>query len=165
MRTDELRHSGGTERGGSSGGGAPFVKWNDKYAWLEGEITGTFTTKYGLAVTMKVQALHENGLATQGRDEDGNNYQSTAKVGEEVNIGMGSATLDGKITAEDMGKVFHVAFEGWEDPKGGGNRYRLFAVIELEERSASVGGPPTYEDQPDSIIEGQAAAHDSEIPF
>ena len=59
-RTDDLRQSGGSERGGSAGGGAPFIKWGDDYTWLEGEVTGTFTTQYGLAVTLKVQAVSEN---------------------------------------------------------------------------------------------------------
>ena len=133
-RTDDLREGGARERGGSVSG-APFVKWGDDYSWFEGEITGTFKTKYGLAVTFDVQHVSDNGLDTQGRDEDGNNFQGSARSGEEVNVGFGSATLEGKITEEDVGKVFHIAFEGWEAPKGG-NRYRIFAVVELAARSA-----------------------------
>ncbi len=157
-RTDDLRIGGGNERAGSGAGGSPFVKWGDDYSWLEGEVTGTFTTKYGLAVTLKVQNVSENGLDTQGRDEDGNNYQGHVTVGSEVNIGMGSAMLQGKIKAEDMDKVFHVAFEGWERPKSG-NDYRLFAVVELTERSAEglETSPPD-----DRQVEDTS---DNEIPF
>lgn len=131
-RTDDLRSGGAIERPGSGGsGGAPFVKWSDGYSWLEGEIIGTFKTKYGLAATMKVSAVSVNGLDTQGLDEEGNRFQGNVVVGEEVNVGMGSATLDGKITEDDKDKSFHIAFEGWEEPKGGGNRYRLFTVVDL----------------------------------
>lgn len=131
-RTDDLRAGGSSERGGSVSG-APFVKWSDDYSWLEGEVMGTFKTKYGLAATFSVQRVSDNGLNTQGRDEDGNNLSGSVRSGEEVNVGMGSATLEGKITEVDVGKSFHVAFEGWEAPKGG-NRYRCFAVVELTER-------------------------------
>ena len=73
------------------------------------------------------------------------------------------AQIDGKITAEDVGKAFHVAFLGWVEGKPGSNRYRDFSVIELTERSAeglepvgaAVGGPP--DDQPDSLIDQQAS--------
>ena len=130
--------------------GAPFVKWNDDYAWLEGEVTGTFKTKYGLAATIAVDRVSDNGLNTQGRDEDGNNYQGNVRGGEEVNLGLGSATLEGKITEEDVGKNFHIAFEGWEAPKGG-NRYRCFAVVELTERpQRSVEGLEQRETVPPS---------------
>ena len=148
-RTDDLRAGGASVRGGSVSG-APFVKWSDDYSWLEGEVTGTFKTKYGLAVTFSVHRVSDNGLSTQGRDEDGNNFQGTVRSGEEVNIGMGSATLEGKITEEDVGKIFHVAFEGWEAPKSG-NRYRLFAVVELAERSVAATAPS---DAPDTNWDG-----------
>lgn len=131
-RTDDLRASGASERGGSVSG-APFVKWGDDYSWLEGEVIGTFKTKYGLAATFRVTSVSDYGLNTQGRDEEGNNFQDSVRSGEEVNVGMGSATLQDKITEEDVGKSFHIAFEGWEAPKGG-NRYRCFAVVELTER-------------------------------
>ena len=136
-RTDDLRAGGASERGGSVSG-APFVKWGDEYTWLEGEVTGTFKTKYGLAATFKVHRVCDNGLSTQGRDEDGNHLQGSVRAGEEVNIGMGSATLEDKITEEDVGKNFHVSFSGLEAPKGG-NRYRLFAVVELTDRPQRSG--------------------------
>jgi len=145
-RTDDLRHSGASERGGGAGGGAPFVKWGDDYTWLEGEVTGSFTTKYGLAVTLKVVAVSENGVDTQGMDEDGNRYEGVVTVGQSVNIGTQSATLKDKIVAEDVGKTFHVAFEGWDEGKQ--NRYRCFTVIDLGDeynQEAPVGGPPDAE--------------------
>ena len=133
-RTDDLRAGGASERAGSGGsGGAPFVKWGDDYGWVEGKITGTFKTKYGLAGTMMVGSVCDGGLETQGVDDEGNRFQGTVRVGANVNIGLGMATLEDKITQEDKGKSFHVAFEGWEHPQGG-SRYRIFTVVELEER-------------------------------
>lgn len=136
-RTDEVRDRG-RERGGS-GGGAPFVKWGEDYAWLEGRVVGSFQTKYGLAVTFDVTGTGGAGLEAQGRDDDGEQFTTSVKAGDQVNFGTQSAALQGKIVAEDEGKAFHVAFEGWEHPKGG-NRYRVFTVIELEEREAQVAG-------------------------
>ena len=166
-RTDSLRQGGGSERAGSGGsGGAPFVKWGDDYSWLEGEITGSFKTKYGLAATMKVQAVSERGIDTQGTDEDGNRFQGRVKTGEEVNVGMGSATLEGKITEDDVGEVFHVAFEGWENPKSGGNRYRIFTVIELAERTVAADGPPEANwDNMDEQEANHVEPDESPIPF
>lgn len=155
-RTNQLREQGARERGGA-GGGAPFVKWGDAYTWVEGEIIGSFQTKYGLAVTMMVTATHDAGLQAQGRDEDGNNFTTDVRVGEEVNIGTQSAALQGKITEDDHGKFFHVAFEGWEHPTGG-NRYRVFTVIEI-----------TPEDEPvtsERVRESMSgSASDDNLPF
>ena len=175
-RTDDLRKGGATERVGSGGGsGAPFVKWSDDYAWFEGVVTGTFETKYGLAATIDVQSVCEDGLDMQGRDEDGNQFKESVRAGEAVNLGLNSATLEGKITPEDKGNAYHVAFEGWENPRGGGNRYRLFAVVELTERSAegldqSDKAPPQTEWPDEATSDAQAEAHvppdgDDGLPF
>ena len=125
----------GKERGGS-GGGAPFIKWGDGYAWIEGRVTGSFDTKYGLAVTLDVQNVHDGGVSAQGKTEDGEFYTVAVEVGGSYSLGTGSASLEGKITAEDKGKLLHVAHEGWEHPPNK-NRYRVFRVIELEDRDAS----------------------------
>lgn len=163
-RTDDLRAGGASERG-SGVSGAPFVKWSDDYTWLEGEVTGTFKTKYGLAATFNVHRVSDNGLTTQGRDEDGNNFQGSVRAGEDVNIGMGSATLEGKITEEDVGKVFHVAMEGWEAPKGG-NRYRIFAVVELAPRSAEgLEQNQSHEEVGATTGDAGPGHPDSKIPF
>ena len=151
-RTDELRQSGGRERGGG-GSGAPFVKWGDHYVWFEGRVKGTFKTKYGLAATIVVSEVSDHGLIAQGKNEDGEVYTDTVNAGKEVNLGLNSATLDGKITEEDVGKSFHIAFESWEEPKGG-NRYRNFTVIELTER-ASIPEPAA----------AGASAGDDGLPF
>lgn len=158
-RTDDVRGEG-RERGGS-GGGSPFVRWGDDYTWLEGRMVGSFQTKYGLAVTLEVSAVHDGGLEAQGRDDDGENYTTAVRSGMKVNVGTQSAALAGKITEEDGGKSFHIAFEGWEHPQGG-NRYRVFTVIELTERerepAASAAGPPSLagepwpDDEPDSDL-------------
>ena len=131
-RTDDIRQRGGKERGGMVGG-TPFVKWGDDYSWIEGRIEGTFNTKYGLAGTFKVSGIHEGGLTAQGKNDEGEDYTQSVRSGDLVNVGLASAALQGKIEEGDVGKAFHIAFEGWEHPKGG-NRYRVFAVIELTER-------------------------------
>lgn len=158
-RTDEIRKGGGgRERGGSGGGGVPFVKWGDTYTWLEGLVTGSFETKYGLAVTLRVDAIHADGLKAQGRDDEGNEYVTSVALGTEVNIGTQSATLEGKITDADKGKCFHVAFEGWEESKAH-NRYRVFAVIELTERDDANAADGSDDEEP------QRHQHDDDLPF
>jgi hypothetical protein len=145
-RTDEVRGRG-RERGGS-GGGAPFVRWGDRYAWIEGRMTGSFDTKYGLAATIKVSQVGGAALEVQGKDEEGAEYSHRLEVGTEVNVGTQAATLAGKILAEDKGKAFHIAFEGWEEPKGK-NRYRMFTVIELTDREPAKAATPSAWDGPE----------------
>lgn len=159
-RTDELRRGGGTERGGS-GGGAPFVKWGDDYCWLEGQMTGSFSTKYGLAVTLKVTGVSDGGLTAQGKDEDGNQFTENVQAGGEVNIGTQSAALAGKITADDVGKNFHVAFEGWEQGKQ--NKYRVFTVIHMVERDDNHG--PVTQEVGSTTGEAGPGHPDSDLPF
>ena len=146
-RTDDLRQGGGKERGGMVGG-TPFLKWGDDYAWLEGRIEGTFNTKYGLAATFKVSAVHDGGLIAQGKNDDGEDYTESVVAGALINVGLASAALQGKIEEGDVGKAFHIAFEGWEAPKGG-NRYRVFAVIELTERDQGAPDNPDPQDTTD----------------
>lgn len=144
-RTDALRKGGGTERRGSGGGGDGFVKWGDEYAWIEGEVVGTFETKFGLAATMAVTNTGGASLMVHGTDDNGEEFSEPVRAGSQVNIGLASATLRDTIKANDKGKKFHVAFEGWDQAKGG-NRYRCFAVIELTEREA-----PAASDEPEPV--------------
>ena len=158
-RTDEIRGKG-KERAGSGGsGGAPFVRWGDSYAWIEGQVTGSFETKYGLAATLKVSATGGATLEVQGQDEDGNKYDGQLKVGQEVNVGTQSATLAGKITKDDVGKSFHVAFEGWEQGKQ--NKYRVFVVVEITGARAA---PPSDAPPPDRW-KGEPEPRDDGLPF
>lgn len=158
-RTNDLRQGGGRERGGS-GGGSPFVKWGENYAWLEGRVTGAFETQYGLAVVLKITDVGGDMLRAEGKDEDGEDISTTVTPGKEVAIGTQSATLREKIVAEDVGKSFHVAFEGWEQGKQ--NKYRIFTVIELTEpgerstgRDEPVSAPASGPGSPDSnMFEG-----------
>jgi len=143
-RTEQLRHGGGRERGGS-GGGAPFVKWGDDYAWFEGRVVSTFETKYGLAAVMEISDVGGGTLRAEGKDEDGEDTSTTVTPGTEVAIGTQSATLQGKIEQGDVGKHFHVAFEGWEQGKQ--NKYRVFTVIELTEP----GERSTPRDEPQEV--------------
>lgn len=128
-RTETLRQGGARERGGS--GGAPFVKWGDAYAWVEGKIVGFWTGQFGDNVTLEVAAASDN-LEMAGKDEDGNPYRVKVEAGVEANVGLNSATLEGTIKPEDRGKHFHIAFEGWDTNKRE-QRYRMFAVLELED--------------------------------
>lgn len=135
-RTDQLRRGGARERGGG-GGGAPFVVWGDHYAWLEGVVESVWQTQYGPAVTMKVTNTGGDSLRTKGKNEDGQETRGTVAVGEEVNVGLNNKMLEGAITQDDEGAHVHVAFEGWQEPKGAGaNRYRVFAVLEMEPADA-----------------------------
>ena len=155
-RTDEARGRG-KERGGS-GGGAPFIKWPETYTWVEGKVVGSFETKYGLAVTLKVSAIHDSGLEAHGKDDDGKEYTQPVSVGEQVNLGTQAATLRDKITKEDEGKSFHVAFEGWA--QGMENKYRAFTVVELTERVMADGEP-----EPKDTTDYSADADEKDLPF
>jgi hypothetical protein len=148
-RTDEAR-GGGHERKGTGGGGTPFVKWGEKYAWIEGKIVGSFNTKYGLAITLDVADVGGAILDAQGVDEEGEKFTVRVERGLRISIGTQSATLQGKITAEDVDKAFHIAFEGWEEPKGG-NRYRVFTVIELSQRELAGRGQGAEHDDDDGL--------------
>lgn len=151
-RTEELRNSGARSRGGS-GGGAPFVKWGDDPAWVEGEVVGLWTTQYGQAVTLAVSEASPQ-LHVQGRDEHGTPLSGFAKDCEEVNVGLNHAALEGAITEADVGRRFHIAFEAFVVSKATKNKYRSFAVFELEGRSS----------QPEA--RGSADAdEDSDLPF
>lgn len=150
-RADDLRKGGARERGGA--GGAGFVAWGDDYTWLEGELVGSFKTEYGLAVTMRVANVHERGVGVKGKDEEGRAFEERVSVGDEVNIGTQSASLNGKLTADDVGKHFHVSFDGWGESKGG-RKFRAFTVIEMPEKresvkSAAPGDAPNSWDGPE----------------
>jgi hypothetical protein len=162
-RTDEIRGKGRERQGTGGGGGAPFVKWGDSYTWLEGKVVGTWEGKYGLSATIDVTNVSEHGLIATGKTEDGQPYTENVRAGAEVNIGLNSATLDGKIEKGDEGKAFHIAFEGWEQPKGGGNRYRIFAVIELTEREDAPGEGMDNPDPQDTTDYSQES--DEPLPF
>ena len=123
-RTDELRIAGASERGveRESNGGVttvgdtPFVKWpQDDYAWVEGTVLEIWEGQYGENVKLSI---------IDSGPEDGPLPGST------VNVGLNSAALRDKVTKEDLGKGVHIAFCGWKESCGG-NRYRLFTVIEF----------------------------------
>lgn len=134
-RTDELRKHGGRERAGSGTGGShPFVKWGEEYAWLEGRLIDTWEGQFGLTGVMEISAVGAAPLSATGKDEDGKEFTVQVVAGETVNVGFNHSSLQGKITDEDEGKNWHIAFEGWQKSKSTGNRFRVFAVIELTER-------------------------------
>lgn len=148
-RTNELRRGGAQERGGGGGGGAPFVAWHDCYAWVEGEVVNVWSGKYGDTATMAVTAVSD-GLEAKGKTEDGQPLQRPVTAGTEVNVGLNYATLKETIRAEDKGRRFHVAFEGWGESKNG-DRYRIFAVLELSGNGEGVEQEPVavgYSDAP-----------------
>lgn len=168
-RTEDLRQGGGRERGGS-GGGAPFVKWGDEYAWFEGRVVSTFETKYGLAAVMEISDIGGGMLRAEGKDEDGEDVSTTVTPGKEVAVGTQAATLQGKIEKDDIGKSFHVAFEGWEQGKQ--NKYRVFTVIELTEpgeRSTPKPDAPEPDREPEEVGSTTGSAGpghpDADIPF
>jgi hypothetical protein len=77
-------------------------------------------------------------------------------AGQRANVGLGSATLKGTITAADVaqGKHFHIAFMRWQEPVNG-NRYRVFAVLEV--------AAPDAEEQ--GIVALQVPEADDALPF
>lgn len=159
-RTDELKRGGATDRTGS-GGGVPFVKWDEDYAWVEGDVKNVWTGQYGDSATMEVTNVSP-GLRFKGKDEDGREVQGAVKVGDEINVGLNSAALEGTITKDDQGKSFHVAFEGWQEPKRvGANRYRVFTVLDITPKGAAEPWPEDEEAEERAAV----ADDDSDLPF
>ena len=167
-RTDELRGKGARDRTGS-GGGSPFVRWAEDYAWVEGTVKSIWQTQFGPAVEMEVTNCSPN-VETAGKDEDGASFQGKVKVGETVNVGLNNKMLEGSITTDDVGRDFHVAFEGWQNPqKHGANRYRVFTVLDItREHEAPKRSAEGIEPWPeDEEVEERAAvqADDDSMPF
>lgn len=172
-RTDDLRGKGARDRTGGGGGGAPFVRWGDEYEWIEGTVESVWQTQYGAAIELKITAT-STGVQTEGKDEDGRKVQGRVRVGEEVNIGLNNKMLEGAITQEDLGGQFHVAFEGWQEPKkAGANRYRVFTVLDITRkheqpaaRSAEGIEPwPDDEEVPADTGARAGSAPDDDLPF
>ena len=140
-RTDELKASGAVARtkevsGDASMEPAAYIKWGDEYAYVEGQVKELWDSPkgYGESVAMALTACSDNLMGKLGTE-------IVAITGSErVNVGLGSATLKGTITAADVqqAKHFHVAFMRWQEPANG-NRYRVFAVLEV--------APPEAEEQ------------------
>lgn len=159
-RTDDLRQRGARDRIGG-GGGAPFVDWpRQPPAWVEGRVLRLWETKYGIAVTIKVQA-RSNGLQYKGKDEDGNPVNGSVEPSQEVNVGLNYAALRDSVTETDIGVAMHFAFESWGESKASGNHYRNFAVLELPD-PASSDSPPV---EPETVPGEHGPSNDDGLPF
>lgn len=141
-RTDELRASGAVARtkevsGDASSEPAPYVRWADEYAYVEGRVTELWDSPkgYGESVAMTLTSCSDNLMGKLGTEI------VAISAGQKANVGLGSATLKGTITAADVqqGKHFHVAFLRWQEPANG-NRYRVFAVLEVAAPEADEQG-------------------------
>ena len=141
-RTDELKASGAVARTKevSEGGSmepAPYVKWADEYAYVEGQVMELWDSPkgYGESVAMALTSCSDNLMGKLATEI------VAIKAGGRANVGLGSATLQGTITAADVaqGKHFHIAFLRWQEPVNG-NRYRVFAVLEVAAPDAEEQG-------------------------
>ena len=141
-RTDELRASGAVARtkevsGDASAEPAPYVKWADEYAYVEGQVKELWDSPkgYGESVSIALTSCSDNLVGKLGTEI------VAISAGGRANVGLGSATLQGTITAADVqqGKHFHVAFLRWQEPANG-NRYRVFAVLEVAAPEAEEQG-------------------------
>ena len=72
-----------------------------------------------------------------GTNQSNEKFEVQVLPGKAVNLGLYAAALKGKITDQDVGQKFHVAFEQWAESKGG-NRFRSFAVIPMGEAKSNV---------------------------
>ena len=141
-RTDELKASGAVARtkevsGDASMEPAAYIKWGDEYAYVEGQVKELWDSPkgYGESVSMALTSCSEGLTGKLGTEIVG------ISGGQRANVGLGSATLQGTITAADVeqGKHFHVAFLRWQEPANG-NRYRVFAVLEVAAPEADEQG-------------------------
>jgi hypothetical protein len=131
-RTSELKNAGAVARGEPRASGeasmepTPFVRWQDGYSWVEGEVKDLWTGNYGENVTLTVSS-RSTGLMGKTKDAE-----LGVTPGMSVNVGLNSSTLKDTVGEGDKGKHLHIAFEGWKEPASpSGNRYRLFTVLEI----------------------------------
>ena len=160
-RTDELRASGAVARtkevsGDASMEPAPYVRWTDEYAYVEGQVMELWDSPkgYGESVSMALTACSDNLMGKLGTEI------VAISAGQRANVGLGSATLQGTITAADVeqGKHFHVAFMRWQEPANG-NRYRVFTVLEVAPPDADEQGIVALK-----VPEGEQSIEDA-LPF
>jgi len=160
-RTDELRASGAVARtkevsGDASSEPAPYIRWADEYAWVEGQVMELWDSPkgYGESVSMALTACSDNLMGKLGTEI------VAISAGQRANVGLGSATLQGTITAADVeqGKHFHVAFMRWQEPANG-NRYRVFTVLEVAPPDADEQGIVALK-----VPEGEQSIEDA-LPF
>ncbi len=159
-RTEDLKGRGAKTIGGV-GGSAPFVKWTDEYAWIEGLVTGFWEGEYGRVARMKVTNTSGNIEGQMSADEP----RAAIEIGDEINLGLGSAALD-CVTDDYQGSTIHVAFIEWGKTKGGQD-FRSFDVLEIEagaQHSAPDSRPPDPAPS-DSAGPRDAGVKDDDIPF
>ncbi len=118
---------------------SPFVKWSDEPAFIEGTVIGTWSGEYGLNVKFNLS-------------------QSSPSLGldDRATLCLSHVSLRDTITPEDVGKEFHVAFEGWIQGKK--NRFRDFVVLAAPEQEQEKGPQPEPEPE-------KAPATSTEPPF
>ena len=124
-RTDELLESGAKELDGQQK--APFVRWPEVYAYVEGRVLQIWEGTYGLVCRLRLERASENVEVVSGKDSDQTDQR--LQPGMEVNLGLSYAGLK-TIDDERVGKRLHVAFEHWGETRDG-NRFRSFRVLEL----------------------------------
>ena len=158
-RTDELKAIGAVARtkevsGDASMEPAAYVKWGDEYAYVEGQVKELWDSPkgYGESVSMALTSCSDGLMGKLGTEIVG------ISAGERANVGLGSATLQGTITAADVeqGKHFHVAFMRWQEPVNG-NRYRVFTVLEV--------AAPGADEQGIVALKVPAVKDDDALPF
>ena len=157
-RTDELKAAGAASRTREVSSGStdpvPFIKWGDEYGWIEGQLTALWESQkgYGESATIVLTKCSEGLTGKLGTDIE------PIQSGDTINLGLGSATLKGTITSEDVAqnKYFHVAFLRWQRPQNG-NPYRIFAVLEI--------ASPEAEEQGIEELRGGEVISDDGLPF
>jgi len=137
-RTEELIQRGAEVRGKAGSNGAPFVKWpEEEYAFLEGVVKELWEGLHGLNAVIELSDSSDY-LGIQGT----------------VNVGLDKAALKDKITPEDVGSKFHIAFEGWGEGKASGNPFRMFTVLRMkpsengQDTSTALSNAPQQEEPP-----------------
>jgi hypothetical protein len=104
--------------------GPAFVAWpdGDDYARAEGVFAEIRTGQHGKYMVLDPGTDHEN--LSIGRGKDDNRVVEPVEAGTPVSIGLKYATLEDKVKEEHLGCLVRIESLGWEQPKGGGNRYR-----------------------------------------
>lgn len=163
-RTDELKRSGAKPIGKGSGGSAPFVKFGDDYAYVEGVIVDIWKGEYGRVAKIRTTDVSENLVAQMNAEEP----TEPVRAGETVNVGLNFAALE-EVTDSFLGACVHIAFVEWGETKRG-QRFRAFDVLEVEpapwqshddddEAEPDAPSPSPTSDRPD------AGVTDDDIPF
>ncbi len=148
-RTEELIGSGAHNLSG--GEGHPFIKWGQRYGFVEGEVRRIWTGVYGRVAEILLSDFGGDIHALIGSKSEGDQEKVEIREGETFNVGLNLASLEDAVLPSQVGKGIHIAFVEWSQTKDGTD-FRQFTVLGLNS-----GGPKEKPTNPRYLDTSQQA--------